>query len=147
MTWDMLYTTSTGDAVSLYSGTPVTPGAGQTTTQVSATNDRPTGIWNTSTTSFDPLPDVTLFTSAFFRNRFTLQEMLDWTELAIEHNEGDYTSAAINARSLFYYVMMGGTVDVTDTEVDTCVNDLETQGVLGSGRAAIILATVPPVMP
>ena len=89
------------------------------------------GVWNTSTLQFDPYPEPRIVEVKDFMERFTDQEKEDLVEAA---------KTIKKANTFIKILPMLGVADLDSTFITTAVNGMEQAGIIGVGRAAVILA-------
>lgn len=89
------------------------------------------GTWNASALDFDPRPVTNTISKNAFVGRFTDEE-----------SEALLTASKINNNiSMFIQkIDFMGTVDMLSPNLIAAVNRMETEGIIGAGRAAEILA-------
>ena len=101
--------------------------------EITGLNPQPAARWkyNIDTQEFSELDTVYLnsITSKDFYLRLTETE-----------RETFISSSDNKVRQFSYWLTLSGDVDLTDTKIITVTNYLESSGIIGSGRAAIILA-------
>lgn len=88
-----------------------------------------------------PLPPPRYITKYAFRSRFTATEKED-LELAAAHNPADTVAnkrQAARIRLWMEDIRSADFIDLDDTRIINGVNAMETNGIIGTGRAAIIL--------
>lgn len=95
------------------------------------------GVWNTATHVFDPAPVL--------KSVLTLRQFWDrWTQTereALKNLELTGTQTQKNKLGAFKdYVHDAGMVDCNDAYIQSSVNLAESAGIIGAGRAAVILA-------
>jgi hypothetical protein len=93
------------------------------------------------TTREQPPPPPRYIRKYAFRSRFTATEKED-LELAAAHNPADTIAAKRQAARIRLWmedIRSADYIDLDDTRIINGVNAMETNGIIGSGRAAIIL--------
>lgn len=94
-----------------------------------------TGIWNTSTLDFDPIPENRTISKLDFIGRFTDPELEAIISKSKEANSvGDKVGVFLKKLDV------AENVDLDDPRLSTGVEGMETLGLIGIGRAAEILA-------
>lgn len=96
-----------------------------------------TGIWNKATHVFDAAPVLkSVLSPKAFWDRWTQAE-----REALANIQATGTQTQKNKLTAFKdYVRDAGLVDCNDAYIQTIVNLAETAGIIGAGRAAVILA-------
>ncbi len=130
--WYMIYNTATGLPLSDCSAEPVNLPSGQSYVQTSLTTDRPSGVWDPATRSFQPVsPQPVYLTMREYLNRFTDVEYLSILEAA-------KTDAVLNAA--YARLNLLKEVKINGERTIAIVSKLETDGIIGPGRAAEVLS-------
>jgi len=86
------------------------------------------GIWNTGTKIFDTRPEQRIIDKLEFLDLFTDSEL-----------EAIIGSSNSKVRVFIKKLELAQTVDLKSARMITAVNGMETLGMIGSGRAAVIL--------
>ena len=97
----------------------------------------PVGVWNVLTHVFDPAPVLKAVLSLRdFWQRFTSTERESLVNIQMTGTQNQK-----NKLTAFKdYLRDAGLADLNDAYIQTSVNLMETAGVIGAGRAAVILA-------
>ena len=135
MTWFAVWETTTGRLVSIATvlADPLPAGLSVTTLGV----DRPEGVWNILTHVFDPAPVLKpMLRLLDFAQRFTTAE-----REALQNMLATGTQTQKNKLNAFrQYLTDAQGADLNDAYIVASVNLMESAGVIGAGRAAVILA-------
>jgi hypothetical protein len=134
MSWFAVWRTADGALVSTGTvlGSPLPGGLSSTDFGTPQT-----GLWNAATHVFDAAPVLkSVLTLRQFWDRWTTAE-----REALMNLQQTGTQAQKNKLYAFKdYVHDAGLVDCNDAYIQTSVNLAETAGIIGAGRAAVILA-------
>jgi len=93
-----------------------------------------TGIWNESTLDFDPAPVKRMVTKLEFMERFTDTELEAITSMS-KKDTGVGNKVSVFMKKLD----LADQIDLDDARLQAGVNGMESLGLIGAGRAAVIL--------
>lgn len=135
--WIAVWRTADGELISVGTADAIAnplPG-GLSTTDVGP--DAPTGVWNKATRTFDAAAVLkpVLSLKAFWQ-RFTQVER----ETLWDMQANGTANQKKKLGAFKDYMQACGVADLNDAYVQSSVNLMETSGVIGAGRAAVILA-------
>lgn len=124
MTWFNLVDSGSGKLIST-SSVAIVAGAGQEVVETSGRE----GIWNETTKSYDAIPAQRIISLGGFIARFTEQEQEDFIEA---------TKTIKKANTFLNVIKLIGYADLNSDFVTTSLDQMESAGIIGAGRAVII---------
>lgn len=133
MTWFAVWQTASGDLVSVGTVVASPLPAGLSTTDLGA--NPPSGVWNKVTHVFEASTLKASLPFKLFLQRFTQTE-----SEALQNLLATGTQAQKNKLNAFIeYCKADSAVDLNDAYVVASVNLMESAGIIGAGRATVIL--------
>ena len=124
MTWFNLVDSASGKLIST-SSVSIVAGNGQ---EIVETAERD-GIWNETTKSYDAIPAQRIISLGDFIARFTDQEQEDFIEA---------TKTIKKANTFLNVIKLIGYADLNSDFVTTSLDQMESAGIIGAGRAVAI---------